>query len=358
MFIPIVPFVPHTTVVNKTIVYSDTILPLKNVGSNIKVTSISNVGEFSLENCLKKIFESNPNVVFDTIQYSKSDKIVYFYTNAEISKKAWEDSKISTYKPLTSSFEILEEVKRILLTEKIKDENCISLYDIARLMGKTYDDYDKIKNSYKDYCTFMVKSSFGSSTSLVIYDFDYHKKELSIGFKYVNDYDKITFCKQNNDLYISKSESCWDKDVFAVLGVELSKLYDELMNFSSRKNEKSHELKAVNSNFLVDISFYGVDIFVKSKDFKLSSHSYNNTYKCDCNSSVVISAFQGKEKEIFEKIFVKISDCPEWSQPILYEIRQSQLAEEQRVVDEQRYREIKKQKRLELKRKIFPFLKK
>ena len=56
MFIPIVPFVPNTTVVNKNIIYSDTVLPLKNVGSNIKVTSISDVDELSLERCLKKDF--------------------------------------------------------------------------------------------------------------------------------------------------------------------------------------------------------------------------------------------------------------------------------------------------------------
>ncbi len=110
----------NTTVENKNIIYSDTILPLKNVGSNLKVTSISNVEEFSLENCLKKIFEANPNVVFNTIQYSKSDKKVYFYTNKEISKKAWEDSKVNTYKPLTSKSEILEEINKILLIEKTK----------------------------------------------------------------------------------------------------------------------------------------------------------------------------------------------------------------------------------------------
>lgn len=62
-----VPFVPNTTVVNKTIVYSDTILPLKDKGSNLKVTTIENVSESSLESCLKTIFESNPNVVFNTI---------------------------------------------------------------------------------------------------------------------------------------------------------------------------------------------------------------------------------------------------------------------------------------------------
>lgn len=72
------PFVPHTIVVNKTIVYSDTVLPLKDIGNNLKVTSIENVSEISLENCLKKIFESNPNVIFNTIQYSKKDQKVYF----------------------------------------------------------------------------------------------------------------------------------------------------------------------------------------------------------------------------------------------------------------------------------------
>ena len=97
MFVPIVPFVPHTTVINKTIVYSDTVLPLKDTGNNLKVTSISDVGEFSLESCLKTIFESNPNVIFNTIQYSKNDQQVYFYTNQEISTKEYEESKIFKY---------------------------------------------------------------------------------------------------------------------------------------------------------------------------------------------------------------------------------------------------------------------
>ena len=77
MFIPIV---PHTTVINKTIVYSDTVLNLKDLGDNIKVTSISDVDEFSFEFCLKKVFESNPGVTFNTIQYSKENKKIYFYT--------------------------------------------------------------------------------------------------------------------------------------------------------------------------------------------------------------------------------------------------------------------------------------
>lgn len=193
MFVPIV---PNTIVVNKTIVYSDTVLSLKDTGNNLKVTSIENVSEISLENCLEKIFESNPNVIFNTIQYSNDD------------------------------------------------------------------------------------------------------------------------------------------------------------------------IKPVNSNFNVKISYHGVWVSVKDfankyvNELELFAPSYNNDYELECNSSIVNEAFNGKETEILKRIFVKISDCPEWSQTKLYEIRQNQLAEEQKIEDELRYKEMKKEKRLALTRKIFPFLKK
>ena len=60
-----------------------------------------------------------------------------------------------------------------------------------------------------------------------------------------------------------------------------------------------------------------------------------------------MNELQGKEDEIFKSIFVKIDDCPEWIRQELYQIRQEQLAKEN-----------KKEKRLELKRKIFPLVKK
>ena len=81
MFVPVV---PHTRVENNTIVYSDTVLPLKDLGNNLRVNSISNVGEYSLENCLKTVFKSNPDVVFNTIQYCKEKKRVIFYTDKGI----------------------------------------------------------------------------------------------------------------------------------------------------------------------------------------------------------------------------------------------------------------------------------
>lgn len=383
MYVPIVPFVPHTThttVVNKTIVYSDTVLPVKDLGNNLKVSTISNVSEYSLENCLKTIFESNPNVIFNTIQYSKNDKKVYFYTNQDISTKAYEESQYKKYKPITKSSEILEEVKNILVCEPNKNSDCISLYDVAQLLKELRNNYEMMEERYRNQFRSIVKSNFGDSSSIVIYNFDYENKLLNIGFKrysFDDDFDDISFAKDNGDLYIFKSKSWHDKEVFAALSSGLSELYDEFMSFADYKDDRksNYDTTSVNSNFGVDISHYGAGIFVPSQsgsysnDFRLFSPSYDNKYSLECNSSIVNEALNDKEYDIFKRIFVKIDNCPEWSQSLLYERRKNQLKKErkieeqkllekQKIEEEIKRREEKKQKRLELKRKFFPFLKK
>ena len=364
MFIHVVPFVPHTTIINNTIVYSDIVLPLKDLGNNLKICSIDNVSEYSLEDCLRKVFESNPGVIFNTIQYSKNDKMLYFYTDKTISTQAWKESKTTKNEPLSDSKKILEEVAGLFTQEKIKDTDCISLYDIANLIKKFNNRYDYIEGKYKEYFRNKLREKYYNS-GIVIYDFDYIKKQLRIGFRYWNDYDKIVFTKLNDDLCVVESDSLYSQEVLALIGKGLSKLYDDLIKFSDFKKKYVFNTKTLNSNFSVDISQYGVNIYANSqsnskfsKDFKLSSSGHKNGYDYQCNSTSVLTALQGKEDEIFKRIFVKIDDCPEWSKQILYRMRQEQLIEEKRLEEEHLYKEMKKQKRLELKKKLFPWMNK
>lgn len=174
-------------------------------------------------------------------------------------------------------------------------------------------------------------------------------------------YYDIYFKKQNGDLYVIKSESLYTDEILSALGSTLSEMYDELLKYADYKDYKysKDDIKPVNSNFSIGISYNGVRITVKySNELTLFAPSYSNDYELKCNSSIVNEALNGKKTEIFKRIFVKISDCPEWSQAMLYEIRQAQLAEEQRIEDKLRYKEMRKEKRLALARKIFPFLKK
>ena len=134
-------------------------------------------------------------------------------------------------------------------------------------------------------------------------------------------------------------------------------MYDELLKYADYKDymAQTTNRKPINSNFNVSISNHGIIISVKDfnswygNELELSaSSSYEDGYELKCNSSIVINAFRGNEEEVFRRIYVKISDCPEWCQSILYETRQNQL-----LATEQR-----KEKKLALARKFFPFFKK
>ncbi|MBQ4263618.1 MAG: hypothetical protein IJB83_05215 [Bacilli bacterium] len=220
-----------------------------------------------------------------------------------------------------------------------------------------------------------MKSTFRDS-SIIIYDFNYKEKLLEIGFKRRDseDFKDICFAKENNDLYIAKSKSPYDKEIFYILSSSLSKLYDEFMSYKDYKdcNKTKYDRNLVNSNFGVDISYYGIEIFSKFqnysffKDFKLFLPSYTDEYSLECNSNIINESIRNKENEIFKRIFVRIENCPEWCQSILYKIRQKELEEEQRLEEESlirkqkmeeeiKKREAKKQKRLTLKQRFFHF---
>ena len=353
---------PRITIQN--IIYQDTVLSLKDLGKNLKITSISNIEEFFLEKCLKTILEANPNVTFNTVQYSRQDKKVYFYTNNEISIKEWEDRNVLTYNKLSSAQLILEEVKKILVAEKNHDSDCISIYDIAKLIKEFHYKYDNLIKLYNDRLNYSIHSR-NKDLWIGIHDFDFKTNELRIGLKkYDESPQEISFTKANNDLYITKSKSYWSEEVFPLICSTLSELYDEIIKFSGFENDYCYNLPTINSKFHVDISSYGVNFFdtfstnMFIHDFQLSSLSFKDKYECICNSSTVIETIKGEEDEIFNRIFVKIEDCPKWCQPLLYETRKIELQEEEQEKMKQQQQKQKKQKRLALKRKLFSFLKK
>ena len=86
------------------------------------------------------------------------------------------------------------------------------------------------------------------------------------------------------------------------------------------------------------------------------------------NSVDVQDIVKNNELEIFKRSFVMIEDCPKWMQKELYEIRKNQIIEEKRMEEELKLKqeeqklieiekENKKQKKLQLIKKVFPFIK-
>lgn len=332
MVFPVVPRVQNVTVINKNIVYNDSILPIKDMGSNIKVTTISDMGEFSLEECLKTIFESNPNTTFNTIQYSPKEKKVYFYTDSEISLKAWNDKKTTQYKPINSSSEILEEIKKILISKKNTDSSCISIYDVAKLLKKKFDDSE----NHKDYWSNVI---FNASKEIIFYLEDVYlhysswfPNQITIYFRTPSTLKSIIFSKENGDLYVKKSELSDDntRKLLNTIGNIVLEMLDAFYKIDT-KSSMYHEAQSLNANFYIKFNlseveiFNRVEIFNEKGDFKLEYNIYEDNYKYECNSYNILNIISGNEDELLKNIFVKIDDCPEWSRPFLYKIRQEQL---------------------------------
>ena len=364
MIVPI-PFIPRVRVINKTIVYSDTVLPLKESGANLNVSSINGVSESELENCLRVIFNNNKDVVFNTIQYSRSDKKVYFYTDKVINTKVYEDSKKQVFKPVHSRTEILEEVKSILVTEKSTDPELISLYDVAVLLKVMHAEYDKAKSAAEEQVKLGAKYYFGDGASIYFTTFNYKNKTLTAHFKKFrsSDYEEVVFSKNDGDLYIVSSNSPYNREILRDLGVYLSDLYDVLLRFENYRddNEAKYHVDAVNTSFEASISHYGAGIYEYdngNQKFKLFSPSYDNEFHIECNSSMLTEAFKDNEDELFKRVYVPIAECPSWCQDALRERRKKQLVEEDKEALEEMMRENRRKRREELKEKFFPFLKK
>ena len=322
-------FIPITTHYEKNIIYSDTVLDVKSLGSNIKITSISNVSEYSFKKCLEIVFNSNKDVFFNTIQYSKENKKVYFYTDKELNLDKWNSLNVINYKPLTNKKEILEEIKRVISSEDIYDEECISLYDVFKLTNKYYTLIERKKNNFKGAIEGNVESKFGGI--FVIHSYNYKTQEFKCSYAPTlnHDYDDIVFSYENDDLYLKKSDSYYAEEIFAVAS---SKIYDYIKYLNEIKNiteECKSNIRPINSNFYADITYNFVSIKDSRRifpdNFELSWHNYKKDFDYKCNSGNIIDVVKGNGEVIFKNIFVRIKDCPLWMQEELFDMRKEEL---------------------------------
>jgi len=359
MFMLLVPSVRRATVINKIIQYEDEELDLKDNNIDLKINVVDGVEELFLEDCLKIIFESNPNVVFHTIQYSRKNKKIYFYTDTEISIESLQNKKNSVFvkDQIIGHTPILKEIKKIFVQPLSKDDNVISLYDIANLINVVNIQYKKMyeKNSLALKESF--KSRYDSSYTIKIDGFNYEQDELIISFGTFKNrigLRSVVF-KRGENLYIDKAYTPDAYDIFKGLEDEILKIYEDFIKYKEFKSNSRMGLKFTTSNFLVDINPDCINVYncVFSPGFELSFNNHTNKYEIVCNFEPILNELHGREEEFYKKTFVKIEDCPKWMQEELYSLRANQLAEEEKIENE----EMKKTKTLELIRKLNEFKK-
>lgn len=355
MHVSFVPIVPHTTVINKNIIYSDTVLNLKDSGNSIKITSISNVSKDSLEECLRTIFEANKDVVFNTVQYSKENKKIYFYTDEEVDTKVWEGKQYIKLNYASNSKEILEHIKEILEKEEIRDLEYISLYEVLKIYKKAHDNIDSHEKRINEIVQSIVKDKNYSWYFSCLHGYDYDKEQLHLSIwtkGNSSDSQSYYFRKRNDDLYVSeKTKGAYlYEDLDGEIDEKLSSLIDYYENVRPICEQKSDNIPIINSSLKAYINYYGIDLYIGncllSSPFYIEWRTHNGSIKTNINSSNTNKLIRDNQTELLKKIYVKIKDCPIWTQEILQNIRQDQLIKEEQE-------EQKKQKRLERKKRFF-----
>lgn len=165
------------------------------------------------------------------------------------------------------------------------------------------------------------------------------------------------FTKKDGNLIILKSNWLDAKNILGKCGARISFVYDKFIEDISFHRDHIKNISSTNSNFKINTNKYGIYLSETKKEiseFILSSNIYDLEYDYDCNSNNITTVCRNREDEIFKRVFINISDCPEWMQEELYSLRLNQLVEEAKKEN----KENKKQKRLELVRKLNPFRKK
>ena len=316
-----------------------------------------------------------------------SHTILYLNKNKETN--SWFDDFVEV--PYEETKEILCELKKILETDKIKDDgqisiyaDYISLYDVGLVRAKEYSKYNQTLEELKESLRRKLSYKFGESAKAMLYDFNYRNKTLDIGFTNSGDYtdcESITFKKSNNNLYVEYDKSLYyGKIIFEEYYNFLSNAYDELIKFDYLFNQTEHKIPMINSKLNVNICYSYIEI-EKENPNSIFRPYFSLEYFADCitkkiNSTDIQEIVKNNELEIFKRSFVMIEDCPKWMQKELYEIRKHQIIQEKRqeeelqkqkelelkLLEEQKKIELekqeKKQKRIELVKRIFSFTKK
>lgn len=257
--------------------------------------------------------------------------------------------------------EVLQELKSILEydEDENKDENSISLYDVLKVMREKTEEEILLDRKLEK----TIREAYYPEKFYLDIVKDYKNGVLIIR----GDFIKGTFIKQNGDLILKSNDYYPLQDILYKCGDAISKRYDEFMENTSfyRDRMTMTNVRSTNSSFRINSD----DEFLSFGDgivFELKTTiEGKRKYMLDCNSYNLASFFEDNEYELFNKIFVKIDDCPKWSRKDLYKIRKRQLKRQQELErkkmerqQELERKEMKKQKRLALVKKLNPFRKK
>lgn len=379
MYIPVLLPNPYTvSIIHDELIYGDTFINPDDLGKNIKSTFISNIGEISLEYCIKTILEDNKNVTFHTIQYSKKQKRLCFYTDNDLNIKNWEKKETTPPQPINTKEDITQSVLSVFDNEPIYDQDCASVYEILMLYRnldkKIKQVHESIGNKIKNKLTTRVNEDL----YCCIHDFEYDKHILPIhcSSRYSSYWDKYQYTKTpDGKIKEIKIEGFHDYNMLGNISDEVLELIDFYLSIEETRIQKKNRIKSVNSNLYINMDRYDVEVYVDENTgihylhkpkYSSKFYTYSDKVEHQYAYSDILERLNGNEMEFLQKIYVKIDDCPLWMREQLYnrrreEIRERKIKEEEELLRQSQIEtastekvEEPTQKKLSLFQRVFP----
>lgn len=334
---------------------------IKYIDDDLVKTYLSGVTDEELDDCLKTILETNPNTEFVTVQYSKQNRRIYFYTKDSITTSKWISRKAKQTKRISTIPEILEEIKRVFLIDETGTNSCVSIYDadyiislkdVLDIIKEKETSYNKMKKYYEDKIEISYQNRFHDNGHCFTSGFDHETNKLKMAFSTYSfgDYKYVLLYRVDEDLKAEEVDGYINtEEILISAGKYILEAIDKYKEYNEFKQQHCYKIRTVNSKFKVDISSYGVRVESDSNNFTLNMKSYNDEPEYSCTSYNITSLLDGKENTFLEKIYVNIDECPEWMHGILYEKRKRNLEikqeEQEKMIASEKKAQEKEEKR-------------
>ena len=141
------------------------------------------------------------------------------------------------------------------------------------------------------------------------------KNELKIKLKHkVNGEKYLTITKKLGKIYIIDNDL--GINIYKILPnieLKLLELYETILEYKNCINDYRYNIETINSSFTVDIDYYHITIKKTNNQILFSVTPSNLKYEYTSKENID-SFIQDHEKEILQKLFIKIEECPNWIQ--------------------------------------------
>lgn len=147
--------------------------------------------------------------------------------------------------------------------------------------------------------------------------------------------EEIKFTKKNGKVAILGSPSVLIKDTFTHIEPVLSRYFDDFQKFKLWRESYDYNVETSIPNFFVKFQNYDIRLYYhtsfpkgfSSPFFRLSGHCHKKELRCKSSSEKISDVVSANSTLLFSKVFVKISDCPVWSQEELMKINAKKVEE-------------------------------